>query len=241
MKNETIKWNPYIGLVLIMIPILIQIPYTLLIMNFQYPDILRQPTDSILSEFHKGSSSLVWTWWFFGISGLPLFFAYLHLYQNTKVYSPLLSLTAVIFGVASLFFQLIGLLRWVFVVPILSNLYFDPNSSEIMKEVVLINFQTIHHLFGVLIGEHLGQLFIILWMLLLSIVLRKNQIFPKWISNFGMVSAFIYLLAQFELFSLVISDVKEIPFAGLVGSLCWLVWMMALGIQILKQKPNVVA
>ncbi|MGJ4734006.1 DUF4386 domain-containing protein [Leptospira levettii] len=240
MKNETMKWNPYIGLVLIIIPILIQIPYTLLIMNFQYPDILRQPTDLILSEFQKGGSSLVWTWWFFGISGLPLSFAFIHLYQNTKENSPLFSLTAVIFGVASLFFQLIGLLRWVFVVPILSNLYIDPQSSEIMKQAVLINFQTIHHLFGVLIGEHLGQLFTILWMFLVSIVFRKNQIFPNWISHFGMISAFLYLLAQFELFSLVIPEVKEIPFAGLVGSLCWLVWMMALGIQMLKRKSSVI-
>lgn len=207
MKHETIKWNPYIGMILVFVPILIQIPYTVLIMNFQYPDILRQPTEMILAEFHKGGSSLVWTWWFFGISGLPLVFAYLHLYQNTKMKSPLVSITAVIFGIVSLFFQLIGLLRWVFVVPILSNLYFDPQSSEIMKQAVLINFQTTHNLFGVLIGEHLGQLFTIVWIFLVS---------------------------------LVIPEVKEITFAGLVGSLCWLGWMMTLGIQIWKRSSNVV-
>lgn len=236
MKQESINWNRMIGIVLIMIPILIQIPYTMLIIKFQYPDILRQPTETILTEFHNGGSSLIWTWWFFGMSGLPSLFAYLHLYQNTKHLSPILSLSAMMFGVVSLFFQLIGLLRWVFVVPILSNQFIDLHSSEMMKQAVVVNFQTIHHLFGVLIGEHLGQLFTILWMFLVSIVFRKNHIFSKWISNFGLISAFLYLLAQFELFSLVIPEVKEIPFAGLVGSLCWLVWMMALGIQMLKSK-----
>lgn len=114
MRNETIKWNRMIGMVLILIPILIQIPYTILNIQIQYPEILRKPTEVILKEYHHGGSSLIWTWWFFGISGLPLIFGYLHLYLNTKRFSPLLSISAVIFGV--------------------------------------------------LIGEHLGQLFTIVWM-----------------------------------------------------------------------------
>lgn len=238
MIKETIKWNRTIGMVLILIPILIQIPYTILIIQFQYPEILRKPTEVILREFHHGGSSFIWTWWFFGISGLPLIFGYLHLYLKTKQFSPLLSLSAVIFGIVSLFFQLIGLLRWVFVVPILSNVWMDPNSSEMIKQAALLNFQTIHHLFGVLIGEHLGQLFAIVWMFLVSLMSWKHQIFPKWISVFGIVSSFIYTLAQWELFSLVVPEVGEIPFAGLIGSLSWLFWMVMMGIQMIKKNVD---
>ena len=75
MKNESIEWNRYAGMIFIFIPFLIQIPYTMLIMNFQYPDILRKPVGEILLEFQKGGATLVWTWWFFGISGLPLVFS----------------------------------------------------------------------------------------------------------------------------------------------------------------------
>jgi hypothetical protein len=37
---------------------LINIPYTLLIMNFEYPDILRKPPGYILSQFQAGGPSL---------------------------------------------------------------------------------------------------------------------------------------------------------------------------------------
>lgn len=239
MQNQTIKENRYIGMIFIMIPLLIQIPYTILILNFQYPDILREPAETILTEFHKAGPFLVWTWWFFGISGLPLLFGYLYLYQMTKKNNPLLSLAAVMFGIVSLFFQLIGLLRWVFVVPILANLYMDPLSSDLVKTAVLVNFQAIHHLFGVLIGEHLGQLFTILWMLMVSILIWRDQVFPRWIAVFGMVSSLVYILAQWELFAIVIPYVKEIPLTGLLGSLFWLLWMVCIGFQIFKTKNDV--
>ncbi|EOQ97688.1 PF14329 domain protein [Leptospira wolbachii serovar Codice str. CDC] len=204
-------------------------------MNFQYPDILRKPAGEILLEFQKGGATLIWTWWFFGISGLPLLFSYLSLYQVTQAKSPLISLTATTLGIVALFFQLMGLLRWVFVIPVFSHLYTDPNTSSVMKEAILVNFQTIHHLFGVLLGEHLGQLFTIFWMAIISFIIRKDHIFPKWIAFFGFVSSFIYLLAQLELFAIVIPELSEVPLAGLMGSLCWLVWMVFLGFQMVKK------
>lgn len=236
MKNESIKWSLYVGIIFVLVPFLIQIPYIILIINFQYPDILRKPAETILMDFHKGGSFLVWTWWFFGISGLPLIFGYFHLYQHTKVKNPLLSLATVTFGISSLFFQLIGLLRWVFVIPVLANLYADPLSSDLVKEAVIVNFQSIHLLFGVLIGEHLGQLFTIFWMLMVSISIWKDFVFPRWIAVFGMFSSLVYLLAQWELFAIVIPEVKEIPLTGLLGSLCWLLWMVSVGIQIIKKS-----
>lgn len=43
------------------------IPYIILTMIFEYPDILRQDTAVILSKFHNGGSSLIFTWWAFAI------------------------------------------------------------------------------------------------------------------------------------------------------------------------------
>ncbi len=229
MDKLTKQTYKYAGLIFLIIPLLIQIPYTLLIMNFQYPDILREPTEKILVEFQKGGSSLIWTWLFFGFAGLPLVYSYLGLYRITDEKSQVASLVAVIFGISALFFQLIGLLRWVFVVPILTNLYTDINATVGTKEAVIVSFQTIHHLFGVLIGEHLGQLFTIIWMTINSALLLKESRFPKWLGYFGLFSSIIYVLAQTELFALVIPEVSEIPLAGLLGSLCWLLWMVALG------------
>jgi hypothetical protein len=236
MNKQSISSNRYAGMIFIFIPFLIQIPYTLLIVNFQYPDILRMPTDHIFSEFQKGGSALIWTWWFFGFSGLPLVYAYLQLFELTRRESPIAALSSVLLGISALFFQLIGLMRWVFVVPILAKLYSDPNATLASKEALVISFQTIHHLFGVILGEHLGQLFTIFWMMIASVIIIQAKTFPRWVGIFGLFSSFLYLLAQTELFALVMPEIHEVPMAGLLGSLSWLLWMVIVGLQMIKKK-----
>ena len=53
------------------------IPYTILNMTFDYPDILRQDPGIVLTKFHAGGASLILTWWAFAILGLPLLIAYM--------------------------------------------------------------------------------------------------------------------------------------------------------------------
>ena len=45
------------------------IPYTILTMIFDYPDILRKDTAEVLTRFHEGGSTLIWTWFAFAITG----------------------------------------------------------------------------------------------------------------------------------------------------------------------------
>ena len=52
--------------------ILVNIPYSLLIMNFDYPDILRLPTGEILTRFAAGGTGLIWTWLAFAWVGVPI-------------------------------------------------------------------------------------------------------------------------------------------------------------------------
>jgi hypothetical protein len=62
------------GLFFIFGALLVNIPYTLLIMNFDYPDILRMPTADILTKFQAGGSSLIYTWLAFAWVGVPILF-----------------------------------------------------------------------------------------------------------------------------------------------------------------------
>lgn len=70
MKSET-----KIGWLLIAGAIGVFIPYTVLTITFEYPDILRQDTGIVLTKFHEGGASLIFTWWFFAILGMPLLIA----------------------------------------------------------------------------------------------------------------------------------------------------------------------
>jgi len=50
--------------------VLVNIPYTLLIMNFDYPDILRESTGHILTRYQEGGTGLIFTWLAFAWVGL---------------------------------------------------------------------------------------------------------------------------------------------------------------------------
>ena len=38
------------------------VPYIVLSITFEYPMVLRQETGEILTKFHAGGASLIWTW-----------------------------------------------------------------------------------------------------------------------------------------------------------------------------------
>lgn len=219
--------------------ILVNIPYTLLISNFDYPDILRAPVEQILTQFAAGGSGLIYTWLAFAWVGLPLLFASIMLKRLPEFSAVPLIETASTIGVIGFVVQVVGLLRWVFVVPIIAQAYLDPLTSTETKASLVTLFQVVHQYGGVVLGEHIGQLFMIIWMLLLSTIIYRLEQFPKWLAWLGWLAALIYSLAQTELLATVLPATPVIDWAGLVGSLLWLGWMASLGIVILRQKmPN---
>lgn len=216
-----------IGNLLIVGAIALFIPYTLLTIIFEYPDILRQDTATILTKFHAGGTRLIWTWFAFAITGLPLLPAYILLGQKLEGKSPLARIATSI-GVIGLIVQMIGLLRWTFVVPVLANTFVSA-TDEPTKAAAIVAFKTIHQFGGVILGEHLGQLFTIFWTVILSLSFLKLNLFPKWVSWLGLVSSSIYLLAQAELFATVMPDFPVWDMAGFVGSTLWLIWLVVVG------------
>ena len=61
-----------IGWLFITAAVGVLIPYTILTVRFEYPTILRQDTAIILTKFLEGGSKLIWTWFAFAITGIPL-------------------------------------------------------------------------------------------------------------------------------------------------------------------------
>ena len=112
MKSEKL-----IGLLLIAGAVGVFIPYTILTMTFEYPDILRQDAGVVLTKFHEGGSSLIFTWWAFAILGLPLLIAYILIGQKLEGRLGFIKWVTTL-GIISGIVQIIGLLRWVFVVPV---------------------------------------------------------------------------------------------------------------------------
>lgn len=226
------------GILFIAGAVLVNIPYALLISNFHYPDVLREPAGVILAAFAEGGSRLIATWLFFALSGIPLLIATILLGKIWSDRSPALMSLATTFGIIGFVAQFIGLLRWVFVIPALASSYATPGASEAVREAAISSFQTIHQFGGVLLGEYVGQLFTIMWMLLVSIVIIRTGVFKSWSGWFGIVASAIYLLAETELLHTSIPSIPSIGMAGLIGSVLWLVWMICIGVMLVQNKER---
>lgn len=232
MKNEkTIGWLLIAGAVSVLIP------YTMLTILFEYPDILRQDTAIILTKFQEGGSKLIWTWFAFALIGIPLLPAYSMIGQKFENQAPLVRIATTI-GLIGLVVQMIGLLRWTFVVPVLADTFVHA-TDEATKTAAIVAFKTIHQFAGVLLGEHLGQLFTIAWTVLISISFARLKLFPKWVNLLGLVSAFIYLLAQAELLATVMPGVPVWDLAGFIGSTLWLVWLLIVGVMFIRKGNKI--
>lgn len=230
MKNN----NKTIGALLIAGAIALLIPYTMLTIIFEYPDILRQDTATIITKFHQGGNSLIWTWFAFAVTGLPLIPAYIMMGQKLENKAPLVRMATTI-GVIGLLVQMIGLLRWTFVVPVLADTFVTA-TDEATKAAAIVSFKTIHQFGGVILGEHLGQLFTIAWTVMMTLSFAKLKLMPKWVNALGIISAIIYLMAQAELFATVMKGFPVWEMAGFIGSTLWLVWLVIVGILFIKKR-----
>jgi Domain of unknown function (DUF4386) len=233
METSLFKTEKTIGLLLIIGGILLFIPYTILSITFEYPVILRQDVGVILIKFHQGGNALIWTWWAFAMVGLPLLPAYILLGQKLENKLSFVR-WATYFGVISLVVQMVGLLRWTFVVPVLATNFL--NGNDMAKEASKIAFQVIHQYGGIVLGEHIGQLFTIAWTVMMCYAFAKLQLLPKWLIGFGYTASAIYLLAQTELFATVMPNFPVIDLAGFIGSTLWLIWLIIVGVKFLKME-----
>jgi len=96
---------------------------TILSATFDWPDILREPADVVLTTFAAGGASLVWTWfataWTYAILAVPILLLPTVLRRRDDA-----ALRVATFaGAISVVLALIGFLRWVFVVPPLARMY----------------------------------------------------------------------------------------------------------------------
>lgn len=226
------KTEKTIGILLILGAIGVFIPYTILTIIFDYPDILRQDAGVILTKFREGGASLIFVWFLFAVFGIPLLIAYISIGQKLENKFHFVR-WATTLGVISVIVQMIGLLRWSFVVPVLANDFVN-STSESRRETIKIIFQAVHQFGGVLLGEHLGQLFTVAWTIMIAAAFNKLRLFSRWIIWFGYLSAGIYLLAQAELFKTVIPGFPVWNLAGLIGSTMWLIWLILVGARFLK-------
>jgi hypothetical protein len=237
------------GALFILLSVLVNVPYVLLIQNFEYDDILRKPTEYVLTQFHAGGTGLILTWFVFALAAL-LFIPVSVLLQKVlgREDTPYLA-AATFMGVLSGILQAVGLMRWVFVIPILAKLYVDPKTSETTREAISVVYQAVHQYGGVIIGEQLGQLLLIGWTLGVSVAMVRSpyggrfapsSFFKPWVGWVGLVTVPLMLLGQSELLATVIPSTPVLETTP-VGFMLWEVWLLLTGVFLLRGSGKRVA
>ena len=196
------------GVLFILFSVLLNVPYWLLTQNFEYDDILRKPTNYVLTQFHAGGTGLILTWFFFALGAL-LFVPASALLQKVlgREDTPYLA-AATLMGVMSAVLQSVGLMRWVFVIPILAKLYVDPAASEPTRAAVFVVYQAVHQYGGVLIGEHLGQILLVGWTLGVGVAMLRSPLFKPWVET------------------------------AAIGFMLWEIWLIVVGVFLLRARAT---
>lgn len=224
---------------LIFLGIYINIPFSILGAIFDYPNILRQPTGHVLTLFKAGGTTLITTWYAFAVAALLMIGVVKLLHQVLKNEHENLLSMATTFGVLAGISQVLGLIRWVFVVPVLANSYTDPNASEATKSAAVMVFQGLHQYAGVAIGEHLGQLFTALWIVLISAAMLNSTIFRRWQGFVGITISGLMFAGLVEGFATVINF--EAGIFGILTPVAFIlmsIWMISLGVTLVWRKST---
>ena len=222
------------GIVMIGVPILFNVGFAMLAQRFDYPDILRQPSDEVLRRFRQGGSALVLIWWAFALSAVlfaPL--AVLLGGQMAGADGDLIALSVVL-GVLASVVQFLGLIRWPFLVPYLARVAAESEPGSARSEAVDVVFQTFNRYLGVAVGEHLGYGLTGAWSVITGVALIQASSVPGWLGVIGVLIGPLFLVSAAEFLG---------PFEpsgwNLAGALTpiayilWSLWLVAVGVALL--------
>jgi hypothetical protein len=216
------------AILLIVVPIAFNVTFFLLQRAFEYPDILRKPTDTILRRFKEGGAPLRRLWYAFTFSAVLFTPVPVLVQQVFQPNAPWFLVVGTALGVLAGAVQFLGLIRWPFLIPSLADMYTDPKSSQATRDSVAVVFQAFHRYAGVAIGEHLGYIFTSAWTILLCITIIATDLINPLFGWLGIVSALGVLVGVFEE-----TGFKPAGAINAISYILWSVWLIALGIALL--------
>jgi hypothetical protein len=216
-----------VGLVVIVSLVSFNVAFLALGRLFSYPDILRRPASEILERYRSGGRPLQAAWYAFMAGGLlftlvPLL---LHPILESRGAQPVMLATGL--GLLAGLVQVLGLLRWSFLVPYLADEHARA-ASEADRRVAEIVFESSHRYLGTGVGEHLGYLLTGLWIVAIAFLLPQAGLVAPILGWIGLLPAAGILCGLLE--------PVGVSWAGAVnavGYLAFSIWLIAVGIALL--------
>jgi hypothetical protein len=221
------------GLLLIALPVAFNAAFGMLAARFDYPEVLRRPTGEVLAAFRAGGSSLVLLWWAFALTALALAPAVVLLSSAIADADDTLLAVATVVGVLASLVQVLGLVRWPFLVPYLARVADEPGLSAARREAVDVVFQSVNRYLGAAVGEHLGYVLTGAWTTLAGVALTQTTAAPAWIGVVGIVIGPVLALCALEFVGGREDGWKVAERLTPLAYVAWSLWLAATGVALI--------
>ena len=215
------------AVLLIAAAVLANAAFTLLGMVFNYPDVLKEPVEEILTAFRASQTAVTVGFIVLALSAalmapIAVGVGRLSAHRAMRVAVPV--------GIAAAIVQVIGLSRWPLLVPgfAADATSADPQVAATARD----SFVLAHRVLGNLIGETFGYVLTAAWTLLVVVALGRS-IAGRWFAALGAVSAVLVLSGVLSPLDLPVIDI-----ANFVGYVLWSIWLVVFAILLLLRRPR---
>ncbi len=180
---------------------------------FEYPQILEEPTSDILALFREHQAAV--TVWFGVLVISAAMLAPAGIWLGRLAGGTLGRWIAGV-GIAGATVQVVGLQRWVTLVPGISDDALDPSKRAAAED----RFELWHTLLGKVIGETIGYALTATFTVLVVVALRRS-VLPRWLAIAG------YAAAALIATGVVIPVFEPASLSNFAGYVVWCAWLLA--------------
>jgi len=187
--------------------------FTVLGSVFEYPQVLEEPTSDILALFreHQGA---VMTWFLVLVLSAALMAPAGVLLG--RLAGGVLGRWIAVVGVAAATVQVVGLQRWVTLVPGISEDALDPSRRADAEA----RFELLHTVLGKVVGETIGYALTATFTVLVVVAMSRT-IMPRWMALIGYVAAGVIATGIF------IPVLEAASLTNFAGYVAWCAWLLA--------------
>ena len=191
---------------------------------FDYPIILKSDTADILALYRQHQGAV--TGWFLVLAISAALLAPAGIYLG-RIAGGTLGRWIAVTGVAAAAVQVIGLSRWVLLVPGLSADATDPaRTADAYRR-----FELLHTWLGTILGETIGYALTATFTLLVAFALTRG-LAPRWMTYLGYAAA--ALIATGVMIPL---GIEPASLSNFLGYIAWCLWLLALAV-VLWRAPT---
>jgi hypothetical protein len=186
--------------------------FTVLGVVFEYPQILEEPTSDVLSLFRENQTSV--TTWFLVLAVSAALMAPAGIALGRLAGGRLGRWIAIV-GIAAATVQVIGLQRWVTLVPGIAKDALDPAAREDAEA----RFELWHLVLGKVVGETIGYVLTAVFTVLVVLALRRT-VLPRWAAAIG------YTAAALIATGIAVPLVSAASLTNFAGYVVWCAWLL---------------